>query len=144
MFTNFASRDRRARTRFMTATKHSSSCAKVFYKNIFLRNFVESIRKHLCRGLCLIKLLTQIWQKCFTDHLQVSKNTIRTIEDYSCIRSTYLTHQTIRPERLGRFEVPEFATLRQEQVIGAIVLLSKLIRVELMFILSTKGTKLKY
>ena len=32
----------------------------------------------------------------------------------SCIRSSYLTHYAIRPNRLGRFGVPEFATLRQE------------------------------
>ena len=32
----------------------------------------------------------------------------------SCIQSRYLTHQAIRPNRLGGFGVPEFATLRQE------------------------------
>ena len=35
----------------------------------------------------------------------------------SCIRSSYLTHYAIRPNRLGRFGVPEFATLRQEYLI---------------------------
>ena len=31
----------------------------------------------------------------------------------SCIQSSYLTHYAIRPNRLGGFGVPEFATLRQ-------------------------------
>ena len=35
----------------------------------------------------------------------------------SCICSSYLTQQAIRPKRLDGFGVPEFATLRQEQLI---------------------------
>ena len=35
----------------------------------------------------------------------------------SCIRSSYLTYWAIRPNRFGGFGVPEFATLRQEQLI---------------------------
>ena len=32
----------------------------------------------------------------------------------SCIRSSYLTHQTINSNRLGGFGVPEFFTSRQK------------------------------
>ena len=35
----------------------------------------------------------------------------------SCIRSSYLTHQAVRPNRLSGFGVPKFATLRKEQLI---------------------------
>ena len=34
-----------------------------------------------------------------------------------CIRSSYLTHQALKLDSLGRFGVPEFATLRQEWLI---------------------------
>ena len=37
-------------------------------------------------------------------------------------RSSYLTHQAIGPNRLGGFGVPEFATLRQEQLIQVEIL----------------------
>ena len=40
----------------------------------------------------------------------------------SCIRCSYLTHQAIRPNRLGGFGVPKFATLRQEQPINVDIL----------------------
>ena len=35
----------------------------------------------------------------------------------SSIQSRYLALQAIRPNRLGRFRLPEFATLRQEKLI---------------------------
>ena len=35
----------------------------------------------------------------------------------SCIKTSYLTHQAMRPNRLEGFRVPAFATLRQQQLI---------------------------
>ena len=59
-------------------------------------------------------------QWCYARDLFGSQITVTTggfEPQISCIQRSYLTHQAIRPRRLGGFGVPEFVTLGQEQLI---------------------------
>ena len=49
--------------------------------------------------------------------LQIPVTRVRFELQISCIRTSYLTHQALQPNRLGRFRVPKLATLGKEWLI---------------------------